>query len=87
MLRKAREGNGVRIIQAGDNGYYIGRIDMTVDTDEDSIVDFKYALVEVAPPMESDPKTANIVDEWEGKVKDVVDRPLAKADDSPSVRR
>ena len=79
VLRKAREVNGVRIIQAGDNGYYIGRIDMTVDTDEDSIVDFKYALVEVAAPMESDPKTANIVDEWEGKVKDVVDRPLAEA--------
>lgn len=79
VLRKASEVNGVRIIQAGEYGYYIGRIDMTVDTDEDSIVDFKYALVEVAAPMESDPETAKIVDEWENKVKDIVDRPLAEA--------
>lgn len=78
-LRRTREVNGVRIIQAGGKGYYIGRIDMTVDTDEDSIVDFKYKLVEVAAPMESDPQTAKVVDEWEDKVKDMVDRPLAEA--------
>jgi len=78
-LTKAREVNGVRIIQAGSKGYYIGRIDMTVDTDENSIVDFRYKLVEVAAPMESDPETTSIVDEWEDKVKDVVDRALAEA--------
>jgi 2',3'-cyclic-nucleotide 2'-phosphodiesterase (5'-nucleotidase family) len=78
-LRRAREVNGVRIIQAGSKGYYIGRIDMTVDTDKDSIVNFKYNLLEVAAPMESDPQTATVVDEWEDKVKDIVDRPLAEA--------
>jgi len=78
-LTKAREVNGVRIIQAGSKGYHIGRIDMTVDTDENSIVDFRYKLVEVAAPMESDPETASIVDKWEDKVKDIVDRPLAEA--------
>ena len=78
-LRRAREVNGVRIIQAGGKGHYIGRIDMTVDTDDDSIVDFRYKLVEVAAPMESDPQTATVVDEWEDKVKDMVDRPLAEA--------
>jgi len=78
-LKREREVNGVRIIQAGSKGYYIGRIDMTVDTDDDSIVDFRYKLVEVAAPMDSDPETAGIVHEWEDKVKDVVDRPLAEA--------
>jgi 2',3'-cyclic-nucleotide 2'-phosphodiesterase (5'-nucleotidase family) len=78
-LRRAKEVNGVRIIQAGGKGYCIGRIDMTVDTDEDNIVNFRYKLVEVAAPMESDPQTAKVVDEWEDKVKDMVDRPLAEA--------
>jgi 2',3'-cyclic-nucleotide 2'-phosphodiesterase (5'-nucleotidase family) len=79
VLKQAKEINGVPIIQAGENGYFIGRVDMTIDTDEDRIVDFSYSLIEVDASMESDPDTTRAVNEWESKVEKIVDRPLAEA--------
>ncbi len=78
-LKQAKEINGVPIIQAGDNGYFIGRVDMTVDTDEDCIVDFSYSLIEIDASMDDDPETTHVVNEWESRVEKLVDRPLAEA--------
>jgi 2',3'-cyclic-nucleotide 2'-phosphodiesterase (5'-nucleotidase family) len=79
LLTQATEINGVPIIQAGENGYFIGRIDMTIDTDKDCIKAFSYRLIEVDASMESDPETARVVNEWESRVEKQVDRPLAEA--------
>ncbi|MCF7974774.1 MAG: hypothetical protein K9N55_13230 [Phycisphaerae bacterium] len=65
--------------QGESHGYYIGRLDITVDTDKDCIVDFSYKLIEINASMESDPETAGVINEWENKVKKIVDRPLAEA--------
>lgn len=79
VFEQAVEINGVPIIQAGENGYFVGRVDMTVDTDRDCIVDFSYSLIEIDASMKDDPETARVVDEWESKVEKLVDRPLAEA--------
>jgi len=55
----------------------LGCVDITVDTDEDCLVDFSYSLIEIDASMESDPETTSVVNEWESRVKKLVDRPFS----------
>ncbi|MFB3785470.1 MAG: bifunctional UDP-sugar hydrolase/5'-nucleotidase [bacterium] len=71
---------GVRIVHAGSKGQFIGRVDLTADTETDRIVDWSYrplpVRAELAP---EDPATLQEVKEWESKVEELVDRPLGRA--------
>jgi len=72
--------NGVPIVHAGSKGQYIGRVDLTADTDTDRIVDWSYRLLPVRADLApEDPGTLQVVKEWEAKAGELVDRPLGRA--------
>lgn len=72
--------NGVPIVQAGSKGRYIGRIDLKADNEADHIVDFTYQLLEVDPTLaKPDAETKKLIQQWEDRVSEVVDRPLGTA--------
>ncbi|HPP01012.1 MAG TPA: bifunctional UDP-sugar hydrolase/5'-nucleotidase [bacterium] len=79
-LKTERRINGVPIVHAGSKGQFIGRVDLTVDTDTDQIMDWSYRLLEVREELApEDPATLEAVKEWESKVEELVDRPLGSA--------
>jgi 5'-nucleotidase len=66
----ARE-NGILIAQAGVGTNYIGRFDITVDDDTNSIIDFQWKLVEISTrTISPDPKLVEFIDSF----RQVVDR-------------
>ncbi len=85
-LDEAKVVNGIPIVQADDNGRFIGRIDLKADTEKDRIVDLSYRLIPVNKEIESDPETSKTVREWEKKVEEIVDRPLGIAETNLSAR-
>ena len=66
----ARE-NNILIAQAGVGTNYIGRFDITVNDDTNSILDFQWKLVEISAKTNTpDPKLVEFIDSF----KEVVDR-------------
>ncbi|MEW6234892.1 MAG: bifunctional UDP-sugar hydrolase/5'-nucleotidase [Candidatus Omnitrophota bacterium] len=79
VLEKEERVNGVPIVQAGSKGLYIGRVELTVDTDKNQIADFSYCLLPVNRQLaQPDPETERLVKEWEDKVAELVDHPLGE---------
>ena len=66
----ARE-NNILIVQAGVGTDFIGRFDITVDDDTNSIVDYQWKLVEIsADTVAPDPRLVEFIDSF----REVVDR-------------
>lgn len=66
----ARE-NNILIVQAGVGTDFIGRFDITVDDDTNSIVDYQWKLVEIsAKTVAPDPRLVEFIDSF----REVVDR-------------
>ncbi|MBN2328337.1 MAG: bifunctional metallophosphatase/5'-nucleotidase [Candidatus Omnitrophica bacterium] len=83
VLKNEKRINGVPIVHAGARGRYIGRIDLTADTETDRIVDFNYQLISVDENIGGeDPATAVEVKKWEDQVSELVDRRLGEAQNS-----
>jgi 2',3'-cyclic-nucleotide 2'-phosphodiesterase (5'-nucleotidase family) len=61
--------NGVRIVQAGSRGRYIGKVDLSVDTLNNSIVSFSAELIEVfSDSLPRQERVAAVVDSLEGLI-------------------
>ncbi len=70
----------IPITQAGEYGKFIGRIDLTFDTEKDQIQDFSYKLIPVNKDLAApDPQTLREVRKWEEQVEEMLDRPLGVA--------
>lgn len=71
ILEKPAEVNNVLIAQAGVGTDQIGRFDITVDDDTNSIIDYKWQLIEINDKIaEPDKKLEEFIDSF----KDAVDR-------------
>jgi 5'-nucleotidase len=71
LLSKPELVNGVLIVQAGTGTNQIGRFDITVDDDTNSIVDWKWQLIPIDEAIaEPDVKLTEFIDSF----KDIVDR-------------
>jgi 5'-nucleotidase len=71
ILEKPHEKNGILIAQAGVGTDQIGRFDITVDDDTNSIVDYKWQLIPINDDIaEPDIKLQEYIDSF----KEVVDR-------------
>lgn len=74
---------GTYIVQAGSKGNFVGRIDLKADTEKDEITDFAYRLIPVNKDMAlPDSDTEAEVKKWEDQVAELVDRPLAVAEET-----
>ncbi len=69
--------NDTYVAQAGHYGAYVGRIEMTVDTDLDKITSFSGALIPAAELPAPDKKVERLVKRWEKKVTREVDFKIA----------
>lgn len=84
-MEKEKLVNGVPIVHSSCKGYCIGRVDLKVDTESDSIVAFRYTLIPVDAKLGGeDAATAAEVKKWEDKVAEMVDRPLRSAEQALS---
>ncbi|RJP21605.1 MAG: bifunctional metallophosphatase/5'-nucleotidase [Candidatus Omnitrophota bacterium] len=85
LLKEFVKINDTIIVQAGEKGRFVGRIDLEADTAANQFVGFTYRVLPVdanlSPP---DPDTEAIVREWENKVSEVVDHPLGEATETLS---
>jgi 5'-nucleotidase len=71
LLEKPEQVNGILIVQAGTGTNQIGRFDLTVDDDTNSIVDWKWQLIPIDEHLaEPDERMAEFIDSF----KSVVDR-------------
>jgi 5'-nucleotidase/UDP-sugar diphosphatase len=71
ILDKPHEKNGILITQAGVGTDQIGRFDITVDDDTNSIIDYKWRLIPINDDLaEPDTKLQEYIDSF----KEVVDR-------------
>jgi 5'-nucleotidase/UDP-sugar diphosphatase len=71
LLERPEEVNGILIVQAGTGTNQIGRFDITVDDDTNSIVDWKWQLIPIDERIaEPDMRMAEFIDSF----KSVVDR-------------
>jgi 5'-nucleotidase/UDP-sugar diphosphatase len=71
LLEKPEEVNGILIVQAGTGTNQIGRFDIVVDDDTNSIVDWKWRLIPIDDHIaEPDLRLAEFIDSF----KSVVDR-------------
>jgi 5'-nucleotidase len=71
ILDKPHEENGILIAQAGVGTNQIGRFDITVDDDTNSIVDYKWRLIPIDDDLaEPDIKLQEYIDSF----KEVIDR-------------
>lgn len=74
VLQEARRVGDTLIVQAGSYGRYIGQMELWVDSTRDAITASKSWLVPVdASVYGEDPETAEVVERWEGRVRDQVD--------------
>jgi 5'-nucleotidase / UDP-sugar diphosphatase len=70
----------VPITQAGAYGLFIGRTDLTFDTQKDQIQNFSYQLIPVNQELTApDPQTLKEIRKWEEQVEDMLDKPLGVA--------
>ncbi len=73
------------MVQAGSKGRYIGRIDLTFDTEKNGTANIDYEIFPVTSKLaEPDPATQRAVDRWEEEVSEMVDRPLGVAKEDMS---
>ncbi|MFT7090895.1 MAG: 2',3'-cyclic-nucleotide 2'-phosphodiesterase (5'-nucleotidase family) [Candidatus Azotimanducaceae bacterium] len=68
------------VAQAGYYGAYVGKIELTVDTETDSMTAFSGTLIPAADLPAPDKKVARIVKRWEKKVARLVDFKISNAD-------
>ncbi len=62
------------IVQAGKHGQYVGVLELTIDTQANTVVSHTGRLVGIpVPGLAPDPETKRVVDKWEEKVSKVVD--------------
>ncbi len=80
VLKEIQKVRNIPILQAGDDGLYVGRIDIRADTETDSIVEMKYTLLEVDESLAApDSETQKEINRWEKETSEMVDRPLGEA--------
>ncbi len=69
ILKKPKKVNNILITQAGVGTDQIGRFDVTVDDDTNSIVDYKWKLIPIDDKLaEPDKKLAEFIDSFKEKV-------------------
>ncbi|MFT6436557.1 MAG: 2',3'-cyclic-nucleotide 2'-phosphodiesterase (5'-nucleotidase family) [Candidatus Azotimanducaceae bacterium] len=71
--------NNTYVVQAGYYGAYVGKLELTVDTDLDSMSSFSGELIPAADLPAPDKKVARLVKRWEKKVARLVDFKIATA--------
>ena len=85
LLKEIQKVNGVPIVQAGEKGLYVGKIDLTADTERDTIVELSYQVLPVNENLaKPDPETENEVRLWEDRAAEIVDRDLGEATENLS---
>ena len=67
------------VAQAGDYGEFVGKIELTVDTNTNSMTSFKGKLIPAAELPPPDKDVDLLVKSWEKKVSDLVDFEIAMA--------
>lgn len=75
-LRTPSQEGQTYIVQAGSYTRYVGRLDLVVDTEADTIADIQYELISIPTDLEPEPQTLAKVTEWEGKVSKIVDEEI-----------
>jgi 5'-nucleotidase / UDP-sugar diphosphatase len=69
FLKKPTKKNGVLIVQAGTGTEHIGRFDLTVDDDTNSVVDYKWQLMPINQDLcEPDKKLEEFINSFKNEV-------------------
>ncbi len=81
-LKEALTIGGTKIVQAWCYGQRVGIVDLTWDAVEKKVTEFAYRLVNVddEKSMPNDPRVAELVAAWEGKVEDQVAEIIGKTE-------
>lgn len=69
LMETPEEIDRTLIVQAGAFGQHVGRLDLTLNSEKDEILDYHWILVSIpVQNLPPDPETKKVVDHWEGKV-------------------
>ena len=78
-LHKGKIENGVIIVQAGWGGRYLGKLDLQVDIQKDTVVSYSDILIEtVEDPVINDKHAAQVVDSMNSSIEGEMSRVIGK---------
>ena len=65
------------LVQAGRYGTHAGKVEITVDTDNDHIVAFHSTLIPAHDLPAAEPRVQKLVDKWQSQIDTMLDREIA----------
>ncbi len=77
---------GTMIVQAGEHGDYVGRIQLEYDVENHEIKNFSYELIEVKhPPLEEDEEIATLVEHYDNIISSTIDTEIGYTENGLSL--
>jgi 5'-nucleotidase len=68
--------NGTVIVQAGEYGQFLGRLDLEIDDETGKIVSYKGELISVEEKLPNDPQTQRSVENEQKRIQEIMNRQI-----------